>query len=134
LGQDGTYPIIVTLWRIWIQCHVWSKIVKAIQLVGLILIFFMTSSISVVTGSTSVDSYAGLTYPGKVSLIWPQLDEASRTAKVRLEIPNPDLKLSLGMFVNVRLDLPMGRQLVIPAAGVFQTGTRQVATFRSAPT
>jgi Cu(I)/Ag(I) efflux system membrane fusion protein/cobalt-zinc-cadmium efflux system membrane fusion protein len=31
------------------------------------------------------------------------------------------------MFVNIRLDLPLGRQLVIPASGVFQTGTRQVA-------
>jgi Cu(I)/Ag(I) efflux system membrane fusion protein/cobalt-zinc-cadmium efflux system membrane fusion protein len=75
----------------------------------------------------TVDSYAGRSFPGRVSFISPQLDEATRTAKVRLEIPNPDSKLSLGMFVNVQLDLPMGRQLVIPASGVFQTGTRQVA-------
>jgi Cu(I)/Ag(I) efflux system membrane fusion protein/cobalt-zinc-cadmium efflux system membrane fusion protein len=75
----------------------------------------------------TVDAYAGRNFPGRVSFISPQLDEATRTAKVRLEIPNPDSKLSLGMFVNVQLDLPMGRQLVIPASGVFQTGTRQVA-------
>jgi Cu(I)/Ag(I) efflux system membrane fusion protein/cobalt-zinc-cadmium efflux system membrane fusion protein len=75
----------------------------------------------------TVDSYAGQTFPGQVSFIRPQLDEATRTAKVRLEIPNRDLKLSLGMFVNIRLELPMGRELVIPASGVFQTGTRQVA-------
>src|SRR6516162_2722813 len=75
----------------------------------------------------TVDSYAGQTFPGQVSFIWPQLDETTRTAKVRLEIPNPDLKLSLGMFVNIRLGVPMGRQLVIPASGVFQTGTRQIA-------
>jgi Cu(I)/Ag(I) efflux system membrane fusion protein/cobalt-zinc-cadmium efflux system membrane fusion protein len=75
----------------------------------------------------TVDSYAGRSFSGRVSFISPQLDEATRTAKVRLEIPNPDSKLSLGMFVNVQLDLPIGRQLVIPASGVFQTGTRQVA-------
>ena len=75
----------------------------------------------------TVDSYPGQTFPGQVSFIWPQLDETTRTAKVRLEIPNPDLKLSLGMFVNIRLDVPMGRQLVTPASGVFQTGTRQIA-------
>src|SRR6516165_5259892 len=75
----------------------------------------------------TVDSYTGRSFPGRVSFISPQLDEATRTAKVRLEIPNPDSKLSLGMFVNVQLDLPMGRQLVIPPSGVFQTGTRQVA-------
>lgn len=75
----------------------------------------------------TVDSYPGRTFPGRVSFIWPKLDETTRTAKVRLEIPNPDLKLSLDMFVNAQLDLPMGRQLVIPASGVFQTGTRQIA-------
>src|SRR5262249_52847983 len=48
-------------------------------------------------------------------------------AKVRLEIPNPEMKLSLGMFVNVRIDLPMGRQLLIPASGVFHSGTRKIA-------
>jgi hypothetical protein len=62
-----------------------------------------------------------------VSFIWPQLDQTTRTAKVRLEIPNPELKLSLGMFVSVKLGAALGRQLAIPAAGVFQSGTRQIA-------
>ena len=75
----------------------------------------------------TVDSYPGRTFPGRVSFISPQLDQTTRTAKVRLEIPNPDMKLSLGMFVNVKLDLALGRQLVIPASGVYQSGTRQIA-------
>ena len=74
-----------------------------------------------------VDSYPGRVFRGRVSFIWPHLDQTTRTAKVRLEIQNSDLTLSLGMFVNVRLDLPLGRQLVLPASGVFQTGTHQVA-------
>ncbi|MEO8051904.1 MAG: efflux RND transporter periplasmic adaptor subunit [Acidobacteriota bacterium] len=75
----------------------------------------------------TVDSYPGRTFRGRVSFIWPQLDQVTRTAKVRLEIANSDMKLSLGMFVNVKLDLSMGRQLVIPASGVYQSGTRQIA-------
>ena len=74
----------------------------------------------------TVDSYPGRAFPGRVSFISPQLDETTRTAKVRLEIPNHDMKLSLGMFVNVQLDLALGRQLVIPASGVYQSGTRQI--------
>ena len=31
------------------------------------------------------------------------------------------------MFVNVLLNVPMGRQLVIPATGVLQSGTREIA-------
>ena len=75
----------------------------------------------------TVDSYPGRTFPGRVSFIWPQLDKDTRTAKVRLEIPNSEMKLSLGMFVNIRLDLPMGRQLVVPASAIFHTGEKQIA-------
>jgi Cu(I)/Ag(I) efflux system membrane fusion protein/cobalt-zinc-cadmium efflux system membrane fusion protein len=75
----------------------------------------------------TVDAYPGRSFAGRVSFISPQLDQATRTAKVRLEIPNPDMKLSLGMFVNVKLDLALGRQLVIPASGLYQSGTRQIA-------
>jgi len=75
----------------------------------------------------TVDSYPGRTFPGRVSFISPQLDQTTRTAKARLEIANPDMKLSLGMFVNVKLDLALGRQLVIPTTGVYQSGTRQIA-------
>ena len=62
-----------------------------------------------------------------MSFIWPEVDQATRRARVRLEIPNPEMKLLLGMFVNVRLGLPLGDQLAIPASGVFQSGTRQIA-------
>jgi Cu(I)/Ag(I) efflux system membrane fusion protein/cobalt-zinc-cadmium efflux system membrane fusion protein len=79
------------------------------------------------SAEVTVDSYPGRTFRGRVSFIWPQLDQATRTAKVRLEIPNPELKLSLGMFVNVKLGIALGRQLVIPASAVFQSGTRQIA-------
>ena len=77
--------------------------------------------------SITVDSYPGQTFPARVSFIWPEVDQATRRARVRLEILNPDLKLLLGMFVNVRLGLPLGDQLAIPASGVFQSGTRQIA-------
>src|ERR1700680_1075986 len=79
------------------------------------------------SAAVTVDSYPGRTFPGRVSFISLQLDQTTRTAKVRLEIPNPGMKLSMGMFVNVKLDLALGRQLVIPASGVYQSGTRQIA-------
>ena len=77
--------------------------------------------------SVTVDAYPGQAFPARVSFIWPEVDEAMRRARVRLEIPNPELKLLLGMFVNVRLGSPLGDRLVIPASGVFQSGTRQIA-------
>lgn len=75
----------------------------------------------------TVDAYPGREFSGRVDFIWPQVDMTTRTVKVRLVFANPGLKLTPGMFVNVQLELPMGRQLVIPLSGVFQSGSRQIA-------
>lgn len=74
----------------------------------------------------TVDAYPGRSFSGRVDTVWPQVDMVTRTARVRLVFSNPRLTLKPGMFVNVRLELPMGRQLVIPTTGVFQSGTRQI--------
>jgi RND family efflux transporter MFP subunit len=75
----------------------------------------------------TVSTFPGRTFRGRVDFIYPQLDTDTRTAKVRVVSSNSDLQLKPGMFVNVALKVPMGRQLVIPASGVLQSGTRQIA-------
>jgi Cu(I)/Ag(I) efflux system membrane fusion protein/cobalt-zinc-cadmium efflux system membrane fusion protein len=77
--------------------------------------------------TVAVDAYPGQTFPARVSFIWPEVDQMTRRARVRLEIPNPEMKLLLGMYVNVELGLPLGDRLAIPASGVFQSGARQIA-------
>ena len=74
----------------------------------------------------TVDTYPGRRFTGRVDFIYPEIDPSTRTARVRLRFANPTLKLVPGMFVNVSLEAPMGKQVVIPASGVLQTGTRQI--------
>jgi Cu(I)/Ag(I) efflux system membrane fusion protein/cobalt-zinc-cadmium efflux system membrane fusion protein len=74
----------------------------------------------------TVDSYPGRIFEGRVNFIYPQVDMMTRTARTRLIFSNSGLKLSPGMFVNVTLKISMGKQLVIPATGVLQSGTRQI--------
>ena len=74
----------------------------------------------------TVDTYPGRNFEGRVNFIYPQVDMTTRTARVRLIFPNPGLKLTPGMFVNAVLQVRAGTQLVIPASGVLQSGTRQV--------
>src|SRR5438552_8555252 len=74
----------------------------------------------------TVDSYPSRIFTGRVNFIYPQVDMTMRTARVRLTFSNPGLKLTPGMFVNVTLRVAMGKQLVIPATGVLQSGTRQI--------
>jgi len=74
----------------------------------------------------TVDAYAGRTFGGRVDFIYPEVDMATRTVKVRLVIGNENLLLKPGMFVNATFQVPMGTQVVIPAGGALQSGTRQV--------
>jgi RND family efflux transporter MFP subunit len=74
----------------------------------------------------TVDAYPGREFSGRVDYILPQLDISTRTLPVRLVFPNPGLKLRPGMYVNVRVKLPMGRQLVVPASAAFHSGTRSL--------
>jgi RND family efflux transporter MFP subunit len=78
------------------------------------------------TAQITVDSYPGRTFSGQIEEILPQVDMSTRTVRVRLVMANPGLKLKPGMFVNVDLKTSMGRQLVVPASAVFQSGTRQL--------
>ena len=74
----------------------------------------------------TVDSYPGRTFTGQIEEILPQVDMTTRTVRLRLVIANPGLKLKPGMFVNVDVQSTLGRQLVVPASAVFQSGTRQL--------
>src|SRR6059036_2442315 len=74
----------------------------------------------------TVDTYPGRNFGGRVNFIYPQVDMTTRTARVRLIFQNPGLKLTPGMFVNAVLQVRAGTQLVIPASGVLQSGTRQI--------
>ena len=78
------------------------------------------------TAQISADSYPGRTFSGQIEEILPQVDMATRTVRVRLAVANLGLKLKPGMFVNVDLKTSLGRQLVVPASAVFQSGTGQI--------
>ena len=71
-------------------------------------------------------AYPGERFEGEVSLINPFLDEAKRTAKVRIDIPNPDRKLRPAMYVNAGLEVNLGEALTIPVGAVMPTGSRSV--------
>jgi len=72
------------------------------------------------------DAYPGRSFNGRVDFIYPEVDSATRTVKVRLVFANSGLQLTPGMYMNVSLQVPLGRQMAIPASGVFHTGTRDI--------
>jgi membrane fusion protein, copper/silver efflux system len=78
-----------------------------------------------VTVTTS--SYPNERFEGQVAVINPFLEQAKRTTKVRIDIPNPDFKLRPGMYANVELGMDMGNGLVVPASAIMPTGSHEIA-------
>jgi len=78
-------------------------------------------------------SYPGKTFRGRVSFIYPFLDPKTRTVKIRVEIPNPGLKLKPDMFVNASIKVPLGSSLVVPVSAVMDSGQRQVVWVETKP-
>ncbi len=62
------------------------------------------------------DANPGKTFTGKVSLIYPEIDPVSRTAKIRVSIPNPDQLLKPGQFVRGLLKTQLDKfgKVVVP--------------------
>src|SRR5713101_5196990 len=71
-------------------------------------------------------AYPGLTLHGRVSYIDPRVDPQARTAKARIEVPNSDGRLRLGMYVTVSFTTPDGSALAVPRSAVQAVGDRQV--------
>jgi cobalt-zinc-cadmium efflux system membrane fusion protein len=75
----------------------------------------------------TVPAYPGLTLRGRVTYIDPRVEAATRTAKVRVEVPNPDGRLRLGMYVSLVFTTRTGeRTVVVPRAAVQALGDRHV--------
>jgi multidrug efflux pump subunit AcrA (membrane-fusion protein) len=68
----------------------------------------------------------GTLYEGRVSLIYPVLEESSRTIQVRMEFRNPGMELKPEMFAEVVIHADLGERLLIPESAVLSTGTRNV--------
>jgi membrane fusion protein, copper/silver efflux system len=78
--------------------------------------------------TVAVKAYPARTFSGRVAFIYPVVGEQTRTARVRIEMPNPDDLLKADMYANVEIASPVGPReaLTIPESAVIDSGTRQV--------
>lgn len=77
------------------------------------------------------DSYPDATFLGRITYVSDFLDPRTRTAKVRCEVPNPNQKLKLDMFVTIELPAaPERKALLVPAEAIQQVNDRPVVFVR----
>lgn len=116
-GQD--LYLLADLSDLWLSAKVYEQDLGAVR-----------------TGQLAVarfPAFPGRDFRGRVRFIDPVLDPATRTAGVRIELPNPGGLLKPGMFANAELRVELGRGLAIPRGAVIDTGVRQVVWVEVAP-
>ncbi len=103
---------IADISTVWISADIYESEVAAVKIDQSAVIIFA--------------AYPGETFSGKVAYVYPTLNTEARTVRVRLELPNPELKLKPGMYGNVTLQTNAVRTLVVPKEAVLETGLRQL--------
>lgn len=81
------------------------------------------------TVTVEIESLPGETFTGEVAFIDPIVDKKTRTARVRVEVPNDERELRPGMFAQAVIEADIGDKsshLVIPVSAALFTGRRSV--------
>ena len=103
---------VADLSRVWVSADIYESEVAAVTLNQ--------------QASVAFAAYPGETFQGTISYVYPTLNTEARTVRVRVELPNPGLKLKPGMFGTVLLQTNATKRLIVPKEAVLDTGLRQL--------
>lgn len=104
---------VVDLSTVWVVANVYEKDFSRVRI---------GSPARVTTAA-----YPDLAIQGRISYIDPQVSPETRTAKVRVEVPNARNELRLGMYADVTVaEAGAANATVIPRSAVQNVGDRQV--------
>ena len=104
---------VVDLSTVWVVADVYEKDLSHVR-VG-------------TPATVTTKAFPDLAFNGRVSYIDPQVQPETRTAKVRVEAPNPRQELRLGMFADVSIETGGQTSTTrIPRAAVQRVGDRTV--------
>ena len=78
--------------------------------------------------TVQLTAYPGRSFAGAVSFVYPTLNPTTRTAKLRIELANPDLLLKPDMYATVVINVgAAGKQvLTVPESALLDDGTRHI--------
>jgi RND family efflux transporter MFP subunit len=80
-----------------------------------------------------LDTYAGETFEGRVSLIYPTIDPTSRTFPVEIKLANRDQRVRPGMFARVTMNFGTEQNVVVPDMAIVKqsgSGDRYVYVYK----
>jgi len=67
----------------------------------------------------------GRRFAGRIAFVYPWLDGATRTGRVRIELGNPGLVLKPEMYAEVLFERALGKRLAVPEEAILYAGDRR---------
>ena len=108
--------------RVWVMTTVYEREVPAV---------LRAQQQAPVRAAVTVSAYPDTVFPGRVEQVSGTLDEATRTAGVRVVVENPANLLRAGMFARVELQLPeAGGDVALPEEAVLEDEGRSFVFVR----
>jgi cobalt-zinc-cadmium efflux system membrane fusion protein len=112
---------VADLSRVWVQAEVYEKDLGRIRLGQ--------------DASIRVETYLDVIFAGRVSFISDVLDPQTRTARVRCEVANADMRLKTDMFANIELPTTFSkRALTVPSSALQQVEGKNVVFAQTSST
>ena len=78
------------------------------------------------SATVTLPAYPGRTFSGMITYIYPQVDNTTRTLKVRVELSNKQFLLKPDMYADVTVSIAYGNRLVVPQEAVMDSGSEQL--------
>ncbi len=101
---------IAALDRVWVEAELYESDASLVQVGD--------------SARITLPYQSGAETSGRVGLVYPYFDDATRTLRVRVELDNESLALKPDMYANVVLDKPLGEHLAVPGDAVLSAGER----------
>jgi len=107
--QPGTRLLrIAGLERVWVEAEVYESEL-ALLAVG-------------APATVTLPYLPGRSFSGRVAFVYPWLDDATRTGRVRIELRNPGLVLKPEMYAEVLFERALGERLAVPEEAILYAG------------
>jgi Cu(I)/Ag(I) efflux system membrane fusion protein len=80
--------------------------------------------------STEFDALPGEQRSGRIAYVYPTLNPETRTARIRVPLPNPGMRLKPGMYATIRIAGASTNAVTVPRSAILATGDRTLVFVR----
>ena len=107
---------VADLSTVWVEGEVFERDLPAIR-VGAIV-------------TAELDAIPGEQRTGRITYLYPTLNAETRTARIRVVLQNPGLRLKPGMYATIRIQGATVNAVSVPRSAVLSTGERNLVFVR----